>query len=183
MATVNTPSDRLPTDDEIEADVLAKISDRNAWEPLEFVPPSRSPRPAWMLRGRHLELAAKFHVLYLLHLLGVEANLALSQPDNVDITVLREDGQALTIDVKTLIGAQPWYVDGFAARKHHYIVFVDFIDQVFHAQQSPKVYVTASERLHNLVNRKKLDTLPLDILQRELNARDAWAQLLSETAA
>jgi len=35
-----------PTDDQIEAEVLAKRGDPSAWEPLPFVPASTSPRPA-----------------------------------------------------------------------------------------------------------------------------------------
>ncbi|HEX7153835.1 MAG TPA: hypothetical protein VF618_20265 [Thermoanaerobaculia bacterium] len=52
---MKTPPNRTATDDEIEAEVLAKRSTPEAWETLAFVPPSRSPRPAWMLRARHLE--------------------------------------------------------------------------------------------------------------------------------
>jgi hypothetical protein len=33
------------TDDQIEADVLARRDDLTAWEALPLVPPSRSPRP------------------------------------------------------------------------------------------------------------------------------------------
>jgi len=43
------------TDDQIEADVLAKRDDLSAWEALPFVPPFGSPRPDWMLRTEHLE--------------------------------------------------------------------------------------------------------------------------------
>lgn len=77
MKSRNSPS----IDDEVEADVLAKRGAPSAWEALPLVPASTSPRPAWMLRSKHLELAAKFHVLSVLHRLGVEANLALGQPD------------------------------------------------------------------------------------------------------
>jgi hypothetical protein len=41
------------TDDEIEAEVLATRIDPSRWDPLPAVPPSRSPRPDWMLRKRN----------------------------------------------------------------------------------------------------------------------------------
>jgi len=40
------------TDDQIEAEVLAKRDDPSAWEKLPFVPPSGSLRPDWMLRNK-----------------------------------------------------------------------------------------------------------------------------------
>src|SRR5438034_11513290 len=130
-----------PTDDQIEAEMLAKRNNPSAWEASPFVPASKSPRPAWMLRSKHLELAAKFHVLSVLHRLGVEANLALAQPDSVDITILGKAGQAITIDVKTVEGTSKWVVDRFSARKHHYIVVVHFPASGENAATQPQAYV------------------------------------------
>src|SRR5438876_4055916 len=137
-----------PTDDQIEAEMLAKRDDPSAWEALPFVPASKSPRPSWMMRRKHLELAAKFHVLSVLHRLGVEANLALGQPDNVDITVLGKAGQSVTIDVKTVEGTGEWLVEPFSARKHHFVVVVEFASQQESASAAPHAYVVASEELN-----------------------------------
>ncbi len=63
-----------------------------------------------MSSGRHLELAAKFYVVSILHRLGAEANVTFAQPDNVDITVVQESGQALTVDVKMLRGTKPKFL-------------------------------------------------------------------------
>jgi hypothetical protein len=168
-------------DDRIEAEVLAKRGDPSAWEELPAVPPSSSPRPAWMLRSRHLELAAKFHVLSILHRLGVEANLALTQPDNVDIAALGAAGQAITIDVKTVDGAQTWLVDRFSARKHHYVVVVAFGQQ--HTDLHPRAYVVASETLQKFIARQKLTSVSLDALTKKLAALEAWQRITAEQAA
>src|SRR5258706_13508180 len=127
-------------DDRIEAEVLAKRADSSAWEALPFVPVSKSPRPAWMLRSKHLELAAKFHVLSVLHRMGVEANPALGQPDNVDITVLGKAGHALTIDVRTVEGSREWVVEPFNARKYHYVIVVEFVSREQTSPAAPHVY-------------------------------------------
>jgi hypothetical protein len=171
------------TDDQIETEVLSKLNDSSAWEALPFVPPSSSPRPAWMLRSRHLELAAKFHVLSVLHRLGVEANLVLGQSDNVDIAVLGRAGMAITIDVKTLENTREWRVDQFSARKHHYVVVIVFARQNDSLVPQPQAYVVASEALRKLVSRRKLSAVSLDVLNDELAALEAWQLITAEQAA
>lgn len=136
-----------------------------------------------MLRHKHLEIAAKFHVLSVLHRLGAEANLALAQTDNVDITMLGRSGQAVTIDVKTLKGTREWFVDRFSARKHHYLVFVEFAQRTDDPAVAPSVYVVASEELRKLVSRRKLTSVSLDLLTSELGAQEAWQVITSEQAA
>jgi hypothetical protein len=178
------PRKPKPTDDQIEAEALAKRDDPAAWETLPFVPASESPRPGWMLRNRHLELAAKFHVLSVLHRLGVEANLSLAQPDNVDIAIIGKAGLAITIDVKTVgEGTREWLVEPFSARKHHYVVVVEFSSRKGSAVAHPHAYVVASEALQKLVSRRKLKTISLDVLSGELAALEAWQLITSEQAA
>jgi hypothetical protein len=172
-----------PSDDQIEAEMLAKLNDPTAWEVLPVVPASTSPRPAWMLRKKHLQLAAEFHVLSVLHQLGVEANLALAQPDSVDITILGKAGQAVTLDVKTVEDAREWLVDPFSARKHHYVVVVEFQTQSDNAVSQPRAYVVASEALRKLVSRRKLTSVSLELLGEELAALEAWQLIMSEQAA
>jgi hypothetical protein len=172
-----------PTDDQVEAEVLAKRGDPAAWEILPFVPASSSPRPSWMLRRKHLELAGKFHVLSALHRFGIEANLALAQPDNVDISVLGRAGSAITIDVKIVQGAEEWVVDQFTARKHHYVVVVAFPVGANGVVAQPEAYVVASEVLHKFIVRRKLARVSLETLAKELAALEAWEVIAAEQAA
>jgi hypothetical protein len=177
------PRKKKMTDDEIEAEVLMTRNDPDAWEALPFVPPSQSPRPAWMLQNRHLELAAKFHVLSVLHRFGAEANLSLTQPDNVDITMLGRGGQTVTIDVKTLHETQSWVVGQFSARKHHYLVFVEFVSADIDPASAPRAYVVASEDLRRFLSRRKLAEVSVTLLSDELSAREAWQLIVAERAA
>lgn len=50
---------RKLTDDEIDALVIAEANYPSAWGDPIVVPPSMSPRPAWMAQAKHLDLAAK----------------------------------------------------------------------------------------------------------------------------
>lgn len=134
-----------------------------------------------MLRSKHLELAAKFHVLSVLHRFGLEANLALAQPDDVDIAVLGASEQAITIDVKTVEDARDWLVDRFTSRKHHYVVVVAFPSDG--TARPPRAFVVASETLRKFISQHKLTSVPLDTLSRELAALEAWQLITAEQAA
>jgi hypothetical protein len=163
--------------------VIAQVDDASAWEDPVFVPPSEAPRPNWMRAGKHLELAAKFHVLSVLHRLGADANLTLAQPGNVDITVVWESGQAVTIDVKTLAGTASWHVDQFKARKHHYVVFVYFVNEQPQPDESPRVFVAHSRRLERFVSKHLGKRVSIDELSDYLSVANPWQQLVSESAA
>ena len=173
---------RKLTDTEIDALVIAEADDPTAWGEPIYVPPSQSPRPAWMARVRHIDLAAKFFVLSVLHRMGLEATLTFSQEDDVDITIVQGSGRALTVDVKTLTGTKEWRVVPFRARDHHYLVFV-WYPATGDPGIQPTVYIVASRRLHRLLTRKKLQALSLDILASEMSARDAWQELAVAPAA
>jgi len=173
---------RTLTDDEIDALVIAEADDETAWREPIVVHPSKSPRPAWMAQAKHLDWAAKFFVVSVLHRMGVEATVSFSQSDNVDITIIQESGRVLTVDVKTLSGTKEWTVAPFRARNHHYMVFVWYPPNGKPSAQ-PTAYVVASERLRRLLARKRVRSLSLDVLANELSAQDAWQELMVAPAA
>lgn len=174
---------RKLTDDQIESEVLSDLADPSAWDEPIYVPPSSSPRPAWVVLGRHLELSARFHVLSVLHRLGAEASLTNAHPDNVDITVVQAPGRALTVDVKTLVGTTKWFVQPFIARKNHYVAFVLFRkDAATNPTDSPEVLVFPSSRLRELLGQQKSGTVSIQSLARELGISNPWLQLLAEAA-
>lgn len=170
------------TEDEIDALVIAEADDPSAWGEPIIVAPSKSPRPAWMAQAKHLDLAAKFFVLSVLHRMGVEATFTFSQNDNVDITIVQESGRALTVDVKTLTGAKEWRIAPFRARDHHYVVFV-WYPTTSDPSIQPTAYIVASERLGKLLARKRFQSLPLEVLATEMSAQDAWQELAVAPAA
>lgn len=168
---------------EIKARLLKDADNPDAWEAPVKVPPSRGARPELYGRTKHLELAAKFYVLSVLHRLGAEANLTFAQPDNVDITVVRQSGEAFTIDVKTLMGTAQWHVEQFRARKHHYVVFIRYEGQWRDPELVPNVYIWSSERLKAFIARKKVTTVSVEDLAMKLDPTSAWQQFVSQPAA
>jgi len=136
-----------------------------------------------MARSKHLDLAAKFYVLSVLHRLGAEANLALAQPFDTDIMVIQEPGHALTIDVKTLAGTTEWLIDPFRAEKHHCVVFVCYLVPVYDPAAVPEVYILPSEQLKSRVARIKEISVQVESLTQEFDPREIWQQLTSIPAA
>lgn len=170
------------SEEEIDALVIAEADDPTAWGDPVAVSASNSPRPAWMAQSKHLDLAAKFYVLSVLHRMGAEATLTFSQSDNVDITVIQASGHVLTVDVKTLTGGKEWFVSPFRAAKNHFLVFV-WYPATDKPNVLPSVYVVASRRLRQLLDRKQTGSISLDVLSRELSAQDAWQDLTVAPAA
>jgi hypothetical protein len=167
---------------EIRLKLIKDAKNPDAWEKPITVPASRAPRPEWYGRTRHLELAAKFYVLSVLHRLGAEANLTYAQPDNVDITVVRKSGEAFTIDVKTLTGTSQWPIEQFSARKHHFVVFIRFETQWRDTQVVPDLYIWASQRLKAFIARDKSKTLSLEEVASKLDPNSAWSHFVTQPA-
>jgi hypothetical protein len=167
----------------IKRRLLSDTDNPDAWEAPIRVGPSRSPRPDFYGQAKHLELAAKFYVLSLLHRLGVEANLTYFQTDNVDIAAVRESGEAFTIDVKTLTGTSRWLVDQFRPRKHHFLVFVCFDPDFHNPLTTPNVYIWSSEHLKAFITRQKATTISLEAVASKLDPTSAWEAFITQPAA
>lgn len=160
--------------------VIADVDDPSAWGEPIVVGPSKGPRR--IRRAKHLELASKFYVLSVLHRIGSDATLTFSQSDNVDITVVVESGNALTVDVKTLTGPMEWPVADFSARAGHFLAFVWYPNSE-DPNIPPAVYIVASEQLSRFVADHAEATVSLAQLDQEVQARDAWQRLAVSTAA
>ena len=170
------------SDMEIEEGLLADAENPEAWEAPIRVPPSHSPRPEWYGRRTHIELAAKFYVLSVLHRLGAEANLTYAQPDNVDIAAVLQSGEALTIDVKTLTGTSQWLVENFSAKKYHFLVFVCFERDWRDPQIVPHIYIWSSQRLKAFIAKENATSLSLEAVALKLDPAAAWKQFLTTPA-
>lgn len=97
-------------------------------------------------------LASEFYVLSALHRLGMDAMLTLGNKKSVDIVVVREEGDAVTIDVKGVADKNPWPVDNVReSQERHFLVFVCFVGKIATVDASPEVWVVPSTRLAPLV--------------------------------
>lgn len=174
---------RKASEKEIKLNLIEDAKDPIAWEKPITVPPSRASRPDRYGQSGHLQLAAKFYILSLLHFLGADANLTSPQSDNVDITVVRQPGEALTIQVKTLMGTSQWPVENFSARKHHFVAFIRYEPKSHDPQVAPHVYIWASERLKAFIARDRTKTVSLEDVASKLDPKSAWKQFVVRPAA
>ena len=132
------------------------------------------------MAGYNTNLAAEFYVLSVLYRLGVEANLTLGNKKSVDIVIVRDASDAITIDVKGLAGKTGWPVDNFRQRERHFLVLVCFLGQISDPGVVPEVYVVPSDKVaqitYNAPGGRKV--IRLSTMRRDGSAfRDAWDQL------
>lgn len=127
-------------------------------------------------------LASEFYVLSMLHRFGCDASLTLGNKKSVDIVLVREGGDVLTIDVKGLAGTTSWPVDN--VRKiadDHFLVFVSFLGKIGDYTVVPEVYVVPSKQLEPLVYHSpsgKRQVLNLSRMRKDGSRfRDAWELL------
>jgi hypothetical protein len=136
-------------------------------------------------------LAAEYYVLSVLHRLGAEANLTLGNKKAVDVVVVRDAGDAVTIDVKGLAGTTSWPVDNVRAGKpNHFLVFVCFLGRIDDLSVLPEVYVMPSERLPEFTytspGEAKRKVVELRKLRKRDDAkafRDGWNLILHPNSA
>jgi hypothetical protein len=73
-------------------------------------------------------LAAEFYVLSCLHRLGLTANLTLGNKKGVDIVVVRDAGDAVTVEVKGISKKYDWPANNLVAERpeSHFVALVSF---------------------------------------------------------
>lgn len=102
--------------------------------------------------GYNTNLAAEFFVLSCMHRLGLNATLTLGNKKGVDIVVVRDVGEAATVEVKGLAGTTGWPVDNVKeSRPSHFIVLVCYLGRIADPTTMPEVYVIPSQELGPLV--------------------------------
>jgi len=124
-------------------------------------------------------LASEFYVLSMLHRLGYDASLTLGNKKSVDIVVVREAGDVVTVDVKGLAGTTSWPVDNVTKEaEDHFLVFVSFIGKIADYSIIPEVYIVPSKRLGPFVYHSpngKRRVLQLSRMRKDgAEFRDAW---------
>ena len=124
--------------------------------------------------GYNTNLAAEFHVLSVLHRLGMDATLTLGNKKSVDIVVMRDVDDLITIDVKGLAGTSSWPIDNLKeGKRKHFIVFVTFKGFIGNPAVCPEVYVVPSEEIASIAYSNPGGTRRVLPLHR---ARKEWAR-------
>jgi hypothetical protein len=93
--------------------------------------------------GYNTNLAAEFYVLSMLHRLGADATLTLGNKKGVDIVVVRDTGDAVTIDVKGVAARYDWPAGNVQSPhpERHFVVLVSFEGQISNPAVAPRCWV------------------------------------------
>lgn len=129
-------------------------------------------------------LASEFHVLSILYRLGADATLTLGNKKSVDIVVVREGGDAVTIDVKGLAGKYDWPADNIRTTlgDKHFIVLVSYDGRIGDPHSVPSTWVIPSDKLDPFIKQFKTrrDVSRSRLLQSGACYKDAWHLVLGE---
>jgi hypothetical protein len=84
-------------------------------------------------------LAAEFHVLSCLHRIGLTANLTLGNKKGVDIIVLRDAGDAVTVEVKGIAKKYDWPANNLVTEHpdRHFVALVSYEGLIAEADMPP----------------------------------------------
>lgn len=94
--------------------------------------------------GYNSNLASEFYVLSVLHRLGLDAALTLGNKKSVDLTVIRDEGDAVTIDVKASATKADWIMGKHKPPKYpdrHFLVLVGYEGEISDITKLPRVWV------------------------------------------
>lgn len=119
--------------------------------------PATIPKPLVKKSGYNTNLASEFHVISLLHRLGLDASLTLGNKKAVDIMVARRAGDAVTIDVKAVAGKMDWLMGNVpeSPRANHFVVLLTYDGKFEDLQSVPRAWVFPHAVLLPLVKSAK----------------------------
>lgn len=99
-------------------------------------------------KSGNTNLASEFYVLSMLYRLGANAYMTLGNKKAVDIVVVKENGDRITVDVKGLRGTTCFPIDNIKdTSDHHYLIFVCYLDKIHDCKILPEVYIVPSRYL------------------------------------
>lgn len=132
--------------------------------------------------GYNTNLASEFHVIALLHRLGLEANLTLGNKKSVDIVVVREAGDTVTIDVKAVAGKTDWLVGNALSKEpkgNRFVVLLTYNAKFTDVSTVPQAWVIPHADFLELVKSSntasKMQYVSRSAVLKLSQYQDAWA--------
>lgn len=101
-------------------------------------------------RGYLTNLASEFYILSLLSRLGLDASLTLGNKKQIDIVVVNDEGNSITIDVKAVASKNDWILGNSTpkASENHFIFLVGYEGNFKDPNTLPRVWIIPSNELH-----------------------------------
>ena len=89
-------------------------------------------------------VAAEYFVLSQIYRMGLEAYISQGNKKAIDIRVIQENGNPISIDVKAVRGYSSLVVNNVKTKEHHFIVFVIYNNKFEDILTQPSVYIVPS---------------------------------------
>ena len=129
-------------------------------------------------------LAAEFYVLSMLHRLGADATLTLGNKKGVDIVVVREAGEAVTVEVKGVAKRDSWPAGNVQSPhpERHFVVLVSFEGQITDPTVAPRCWVVPLPDLEPYLwlYGTRLDVLRSSMQDHGEQFENAWSLIAGE---
>ena len=131
-------------------------------------------------------LAAEFYVLSCLHRRGLTANLTLGNKKGVDIVVVREAGDAVTVEVKGIAKKYDWPADNLVTEhpQQHFVALVSFEGKIDDpGMPAPRVWIIPFPEVEPFKHyfKTRIDVSRKEVLARTGEFENAW-HLIEGTA-
>jgi len=89
-------------------------------------------------------VAAEYYVLSQIYRMGLEAYMSQGNKKAIDIRVIQENGNPISIDVKAVRGYSSLVVNNVQYKEQHFIAFVIYNNKFEDVFTSPDVYIVPS---------------------------------------
>ncbi len=98
-------------------------------------------------------LASEFYAMSVLYRLGCDAHLTLGNKKAVDIVVVRGPGDAVTLDVKAVVGKTDWLAGSpeATARDRHFVALITYEGKFANLASVPRTWVVPHDVYIKLV--------------------------------
>jgi hypothetical protein len=96
------------------------------------------------MAGYDTNLAAEYYILSCLHRLVLAANLTLGNKKGVDVVVVREAGDAVTVEVKGVAKKYDWPANNLVTKnpRNHFVALVSFEGRIEDVEMpAPRVWI------------------------------------------
>ena len=161
---------------EIDEIVIRQAEDEAAWEePVRVFPVQRADRA----RVRRFDLAAKFHVLSVLYRLGARPAFSVEGERYFDLTLVRNPGEVVTVEVKAAADWKSWSLKEFSVSKRHFVVFVYFDAKKSGFKSMPESYILDSQDLPSWAKEHSGVVAMRQLVESAKDAREAWDRLFT----
>lgn len=92
-------------------------------------------------------IASEYLILSKLYRLELEAYISQGNKKSVDIRVIKENGETLSIDVKAVRGYSSLVVNNVKPKKNHFLVFVIYNNRFEDLDSNPDIYIVPSQKI------------------------------------